>query len=375
MTTTRTRSMCHLAAAVMLTFLGCLVSPMPHAACQDNGSAGAPQVNKTKILLLATPPDHPYGTHMYRKGCEILAQCLRQNSGVEAVVCEGWPADPKMVEGVRAIALYSGPGDFVLRGAHRQKFEELISQGAGFSAVHWSTGAMPDRAERYKSCLGGYFTAKFGLNTTTTTVEQLALDHPICRGWNDFELRDEIYLNPELLTYTQAIAKVRVPDRGGSVPKDHTVAWVCERPDSHGGRSFGCSLGHFHSLFGIKDLRRFLVNGILWTAGVEIPPGGAACDIAPSELELPPDPAIVAEVKGYDQNGDGDLDEPELDRLVKARVRKHKGTPLFLQVLDKDKDGVLSDEEMDQAYPIVKAHFLQQCRQGKVPISAASEEN
>jgi type 1 glutamine amidotransferase len=366
--------MFHLAAVVVLTFWGYSVSPIPHAFCQGHDSARGHQESKTKILLLATPPDHPYGTHMYREGCEILAQCLRQNSGVEAVVCEGWPTDPKMLEGVRAIALYSGPGDFVLRGAHLQKFEELISQGVGFSAVHWSTGAMPDCAEQYKSCLGGYFSPKFGLNTTTTTLEQLAHDHPICRGWKNFELRDEIYLNPELLPYTQVIAKVRVPDRGGSVPKDHTVVWVCERPDSQGGRSLGCSLGHFHSLFAIEGLRRLLVNGILWTARVEIPRGGAVCDIAPSELELPPDPAIVAEVKRHDKNGDGDLDESELDCLVKDRIQKHEGTQLFLQVLDKDKDGVLSDEEMDRAYPIFKAHFLQQCRQGKVHISAAFVE-
>ena len=40
----------------------------------------------------------------------------------------------------------------------------------------------------HKSCLGGYFSPKFGLNTTTTTLEQLAQDHPICRGWKNFEL-------------------------------------------------------------------------------------------------------------------------------------------------------------------------------------------
>lgn len=372
MTSTRTRPTLHLVAAVMLALVGCFLFPMPRAVCRGADVASPPQGEKTKILLLATPPDHPYGTHMYREGCEILARCLRQNSGVEAVVSVGWPTDPKMLEGVRAIALYSGPGDFVLRGDHRQKFEELISQGVGFSAVHWSTGAMPDRAEQYKSCLGGYFMGKFGLNTTTTTLERLANDHPICRGWDDFELLDEIYLNPELMPYTQAIAKVRVPDRGGSVPKDHTVAWACERPDSQGGRSFGCTLGHFHSLFGIEDLRRLLVNGILWTAHVEIPARGAACDIDLSDLELPPDPAIVAEVKQYDKNGDGDLDDTELKDLVMARIQKNKDTPLFLHVLDEDKDGTLSDKEMDEGYPIVKGHFLQQCRQGKVQISAAS---
>jgi len=330
---------------------------------------------KTKILLLATPPDHPYGTHMYLPGCEILAKCLRQHPGVGAVVCEGWPSDPGLLKGVQAIALYSGPGDFVLRDPHRQQFEELMRRGVGFSALHWGTGAAPDNAEQYKAYLGGYFAPKFGLTTTATTVEQIVPEHPVSRGWSNFDLKDEIYCNPELLPATRALAKVCVQSPADSAPKDQIVAWSYERPGGKGGRSFGCSLGHFHELFGKESFRRLLVNGILWTAQIEVPKEGASCRIEANDLELPPDPRIVAEVRAHDADGDGDLSEPELDALVQERIKRHSGSALYLKIFDKDKDGKISSDEEQQAYVAVKNDFLRQCRAGKVQINGVTNKD
>jgi len=316
----------------------------------QNKAAEKNQV-KTKVLLLATPPDHPYGTHMYLPGCEILAKCLRQHAGVEAVVCEGWPGDPEVLAGVRAIAMYSGPGDFVLREPHRQQFDELMRGGVGFSALHWGTGAAPDNAE------------------------QIVSDDPISRGWSNFDLRDEIYLNPELLPATRAVAKVCVQGPADSAPKDQIIAWCYERPDAKGGRSFGCSLGHFHELFGKEPFRRLLVNGILWTAQIEVPDEGASCRIEASDLDLPPDPRIVAEVRTHDADGDGDLSESELDALVKERIKRHSNSPVYVKIFDKDKDGKISSDEEKQAYVAIKNDLLRQCRVGKVPISAAGNKN
>jgi hypothetical protein len=69
--------------------------------------------------------------------------------------------------------------------------------------------------------------------------------------------------------------------------QEYPVAWVYERPD--GGRSFGFLGGHFHANFGKKDFRRAIVNGILWTARIDVPPGGAPVEITPKDMELPPD--------------------------------------------------------------------------------------
>jgi type 1 glutamine amidotransferase len=41
------------------------------------------------------------------------------------------------------------------------------------------------------------------------------------------------------------------------------------------GRSFGTTLGHFHDNFANESFRRLIVNGILWSARIDVPPDGA----------------------------------------------------------------------------------------------------
>ena len=50
------------------------------------------------------------------------------------------------------------------------------------------------------------------------------------------------------------------------------MAWVYERPG--GGRGFGFTGGHFHWNWGYDSFRTVVLNGIVWTAGLEVPAGG-----------------------------------------------------------------------------------------------------
>jgi type 1 glutamine amidotransferase len=215
------------------------------------------------VLLIGHQPDHPPGTHLYLPGCELLAQCLRQTDGVEAVVSDGWPADPEVLKGVNAIVLYSSPGaEILLEGPHREQFEALMRQGVGLVALHWATGLRDANnealGEKYLSYLGGLFSFGYsGLEICESEAKQIDADEPICRGWDDFVLHDEFYLNLRFLPAAKPILRVRVNDQW------QTVGWIYERPDSNGGRSYGNTLGHFHELFEQEHFRRMLVNGIL----------------------------------------------------------------------------------------------------------------
>jgi len=115
-------------------------------------------------------------------------------------------------------------------------------------------------------------------------VIQIDPAHPICRGWKDYDLRDEWYLGTRLAPGAKPLLKV--PVKG----KDQVVAWVYERPDSNHGRSFGITLGHFHENFGIEEFRKAIVNGILWTAHREVPQEGAPVKIVPADMDLGADP-------------------------------------------------------------------------------------
>jgi hypothetical protein len=77
--------------------------------------------------------------------------------------------------------------------------------------------------------------------------------------------------------------------RPGIEGKEYPIGWVYERRNAKGGRSFGYVGGHFHDNFGIKAFRQAVVNGILWTAHVDIPEKGAPISIRPKDMELPPE--------------------------------------------------------------------------------------
>ena len=123
--------------------------------------------------------------------------------------------------------------------------------------------------------------SNYGLSTDTSRLTQLVPDHPVCRGWEEYDLHDEFYLKPVIRGATPVL---RVTTKG----EDVVVGWAYERAD--GGRAYGTTLGHFYENFQITAFRRTIVNAILWAAHVEVPAGGAAVDLSEEELSLPPNP-------------------------------------------------------------------------------------
>jgi hypothetical protein len=71
-------------------------------------------------------------------------------------------------------------------------------------------------------------------------------------------------------------------------PRRQVVAWGLERPD--GGRGFGIVMPHYYRNWELADLRTLILNGIVWTAGVEIPPSGVKVAL-PALATFGPQPA------------------------------------------------------------------------------------
>jgi hypothetical protein len=243
---------------------------------------------KARILLIGKDLDHARNTHTYMSDCELLAKCLRQTEGVEAVVSNGWPTDAAGVEGVTAIVLHNRLGGTMLfRGPHRRQAEEMLKQGVGITAIHWGTGAETPEGGPWLQTMGGWFNAeRDGFSrylVQTSKLHQVDPKHPICRGWTDFDLREEYYFKLCFLPEARPVLETVVEG------KNYPIGWVYERRDSKGGRSFGFVGGHFHDNFGLREFRQAVVNGILWTAHVDVPEKGAPILITPKDMELPPE--------------------------------------------------------------------------------------
>ena len=249
--------------------------------------AAAQDKPKTKILFVGKNPDHPYGSHMYLHTCGMLAKCVEQSADVETVVSNGWPKDPQTLLGVKTLVVYTNPAaEFLLDGEHRTAVDQLMKQGVGLATIHWASSVNKANLERlgptWFGYLGGTWVSNVGLSSGKSALKQLIPDHPICRGWQEYEIEDEYYMNP---TLKDAKPLLQVHERGG---KDVIVGWVYERLD--GGRAFATTLGHPYKNFQIEAFRRMIVNGILWTAHLEVPSTGANVTLSEEALALPPKP-------------------------------------------------------------------------------------
>jgi len=236
-----------------------------------------------KVLLLGKQPDHPYGTHMYLFECNLLAKCLRESPDVEAIVSDGWPRDPKVLDGVDVIVSYSADaGSGLLSGRQKEEFERLMNSGVGFVALHWSTGAQKKEVgPRWQEILGAWFSLDFSrLNVTDSVLKRTNFTHPICRGWDDFPLHDEFYLD---LRFQKIVTPIVTTTIDGI---DYTLGWAYERPK---GKTFGFVCGHFHEVFLNENYRRIALNAILWAGNREVPRNGAPSAITPEEGILPPE--------------------------------------------------------------------------------------
>ncbi|MFO0907522.1 MAG: ThuA domain-containing protein [Isosphaeraceae bacterium] len=262
-----------------------LVAIMPHAG-SVRGDDAAPK-GKVKILLIGKDRDHPPRSHEYMSECELLARCLRQSPGVEAVVSNGWPTDARDLDGVKAIVLYTANGGNYLSAPERRKqFEALRDQGVGLVAVHWSTGAEgAEPGPWWRDQLGGWFSIAFSkIPVRDSQVRQLDRSHPICRGWTDFAMNDEYYTHLRFHPDAKPLLAATIDG------ENHTIGWTIERTDAGKARAFGCVCGHFHECFKNESFRRAIVNAILWAARADVPTEGAPVRASDADLTLPPDP-------------------------------------------------------------------------------------
>ncbi len=66
------------------------------------------------------------------------------------------------------------------------------------------------------------------------------------------------------------------------------MAWAVQRDD--GGRGFGYTGGHYHKNWGNPNTRKLVLNAILWTAKIEVPPDGVDCPVTDEDLKNNLDP-------------------------------------------------------------------------------------
>lgn len=246
-----------------------------------------------RVLIVVGPANHPPGTHEVAAGGRLMKHCLENADnlpGVRADIFYEWPADTTVLDGASTVVFI---GDtFPLQrlpetSANLEKLGTMMARGCGIVCVHYATGlrdedVAADGEHPLLHWMGGYFATKCAHHQSIAkiypeaTITPGAPAHPAWRGCGEFTLNDEPYINNyfgkdgnQLAANVTALAVSMLPPEA---PVRETVAWCVDRPD--GGRGFGVVMPHYYRNWKIENLRRFILNGIVWSAKGDVPKEG-----------------------------------------------------------------------------------------------------
>jgi len=260
---------------------------------KDIGLKRLKMQKRKKIVLVAGPRSHGYGSHEHNAGCLLLAKSLNESMpGVYATTyLNGWPKDPTAFDNADAIAIYcdGGGGHVVMR--HLEQMDKLAKKGVGIANIHYAVEVPKGKPGNYLlDWTGGYFETFWSVNPHWKAEFKKLPKHPITRGVKPFWMDDEWYYHMRFVENMQNVTPIltAIPpdstrrkgnDAHGANPHvrarmgmpEH-VAWAYERPD--GGRSFGFTGGHWHWSWASNDFRKLMLNALVWIAGAEVPPNG-----------------------------------------------------------------------------------------------------
>lgn len=295
---------------------------------RDTNAAETNGHELTDVLIIVGPSTHPPGSHEVAAGGRLMAWCLSHARNLDAfrvTVAEGWPDvaddsdDSKENDHRREASILDTASTVVFIGdtfppqrlpetqAILTKVDQMMNRGCGIVCVHYATGLLgkdvpADGNHPLLGWMGGYFANKtchhhqgVARVYASATIQQASPEHPISQGWSTFTLHDEPYINNYFGTPDNRLADNVTPLATSMLPpedpKQETVAWCVQRER---GRGFAIVMPHFYKNWSDDDLRRLILNGIVWTAGREVPEGGVATDLpeleqfAPESVEAQP---------------------------------------------------------------------------------------
>ncbi len=255
----------------------------------------AAAVAETRVLVVVGPSSHPPGSHEAAAGGRLMQWALenmRNVPGVKAQVVEEWPKERAVLDGASTVVFIGDifpPQRMPDPAAVLKDVGEMMRRGAGMACVHYATGlraedVAPDGAHPLLGWLGGYFATKCAHHQSVAkvfervTVSPAAPKHPVSRGWGEFTTSEEPYYNNYFgpdgnrpAANVTAFATAMLPPEAA---RREVIAWGAQRSD--GGRGFGIVMPHFYRNWANENMRRLILNGIVWTAKREVPAGGVS---------------------------------------------------------------------------------------------------
>ena len=292
--------MCTLKAAVLASLAILLASAASPPTTEEQTK---------KIVFIAGVKDHGApGRHEYEKDMKVLAYCLEHASNLKGITTKiyvGAPPEDINELADAALIVVDGSSDRAARENHPlfpqdsdtnhrgydqpttaylKSFDALIKKGVGFAAFHYGLWVENFAARNfYLNWLGGIWVQGPSKNPSGDwEITLLNTDHPVLRGVQPWKYREEIFYNAFRIDEQHRTDlllghPVKVQWWGAKPDGPEVAAWAYQRDD--GGRGFAYGGLDFHNTLLDENVRRFVLNGLVWAAGMEVPEGGVASTV------------------------------------------------------------------------------------------------
>ena len=262
-----------------------------------------------QIVFLAGPKDHGWpGRHEYEKDLRALAWSLENAANLDGVTTRVFvgraPRDLDSLRDASVLVInsssdrhenethplfppapttnYRGYDDETT--AYLEALDALIKErNIGVVVLHYATWVENWAARGYyMDWLGGLWVQMGSRNPTDEwTMTPQNTSHPVLQGVKPWTYRDEVF-SRFFLPSDPRRTDLLIGTPAESPIGPQVAAWAYQRDD--GGRGFVMGGVDFHdNMQQVEDYRRFLLNGIVWAAGMGVPAGGVQSPTPPVE--------------------------------------------------------------------------------------------
>ncbi|MGB0578456.1 MAG: ThuA domain-containing protein [Limisphaerales bacterium] len=242
------------------------------------------------VMIVVGPSNHAPGSHEVKAGGRLIAHVLKNAKNVNGIntrVFYEWPKDEAIHERADTVVFIGDqfPAERLPNAKSAMAdLTKMVARGCGIVCVHYATGlgashVAEDGEHPLLHWTGGYFATRCQHHQSVArifdaTIKPAATGHPVMRGWTTFKIRDEPYTKnyfgaKGLAPGVYSFATAQYPPND---PRTEIIAWGIQRKD--GGRGMGVTMPHFYRNWSNDSLRKFIMNGIVWSAGLDVPKNG-----------------------------------------------------------------------------------------------------
>jgi hypothetical protein len=247
-----------------------------------------------RVVFLAGPKSHGYGDHEFIAGSRMLADWLvKASTGIEEAetIESKWFDNSARLEKADAVIVFCDGLEQHIVNGKEEFLNRLHEAGKGIGVLHYACNVEKGhQGKRMLQWIGGYYEKWWSVNPIWMATFKDFPVHPVARGLSPFSIRDEWYFH---MRFRQEMKDV-IPILS-AIPPDHAFSsqdgpycgnphvratkgkpqhllWLSE--NANGTRGFGFTGAHFHWNWGHPQMRKSVLNAIVWIAGLEPPKDG-----------------------------------------------------------------------------------------------------